>query len=69
MNNRDILLDLLSWELIDASDEDSDTGKPKTLKLLGKFDKYMIEKEEQNNKLHQNIQQWKRATFKNKKQA
>ena len=77
LNNRDILQELLSWEVIestpaevaDADKTDLDGNSCPKVKLLGKFDKYMHEKEDQNLLLHQNIQQWKKTTFKNKKQA
>ena len=55
LNNRDILYELLSWEVIDAASEGGDNegaeDNKKNLKLLSKFDKYMIEKEEHNLKL------------------
>ena len=37
--------------------------------LLGKFDKYMKDKEDQNAALYEKIKRVKAATYKNKKQA
>lgn len=77
LNHREILQELLSWEHIDFP-VDANFGEldgrdmrvaAMEARLLGKFDKYMQEKEGNNSKLHENIKQLKKTSYKNKKKA
>lgn len=68
LNTREILQELLTWEHI-VSDDMTPQQSLNENHLLSKFDKYMLEKEDQNQNIYDQIQKLKSAPFKNKKQA
>ena len=75
--------ELLSWEVVyetesessekDGESDDADTTADDPANdpshLLHKFDKYMQEKEDQNQAMYDQIKKVKEKTYKNKKQA
>ena len=83
LNHREILQELLSWEVVyetesessenNAESDDADTTADDPANdpshLLHKFDKYMQEKEDQNQAMYDKIKRVKEKSYKNKKQA
>lgn len=81
LNHREILQELLSWEVVyetesessenNAESDDADTTADDPANdpshLLHKFDKYMQEKEDQNQAMYDKIKRVKEKSYKNKK--